>query len=55
MASAEGDLRRTREQPSPNLLYLDAPLFLPAIAIGVWAPAIGCPIFSAAVSAYLIQ
>jgi hypothetical protein len=55
MATIKGDRRRTRKQPAPNLLYVDAPLFLLALAIGGWALAIGSPIFSAAVSAYLTQ
>jgi hypothetical protein len=55
MASTKGDRRRTRRQPTPNLLYVDAPLFLLALAIGGWALAIASPAFSAAVRAYLTQ
>jgi len=54
-ASTEGSRRRMRERATPNLLYVDAPLFLLALAIGGWALAIGSPMFSAAVSAYLTQ
>jgi hypothetical protein len=43
-------------QPTPNLLYVIAPLFLLILAISGWALAIGSPMFSAAVSAaYLTQ
>jgi hypothetical protein len=56
MASTKGGRRRTRRQPTPNLLYVVAPLFLLTLAISGWALAIGSPMFSAAVSgAYLTQ
>jgi hypothetical protein len=55
MASTESNRHRMREQARPNLLYVDAPLFLLVLAIGGWALAIGCPTFSTAVSAYLTQ
>jgi hypothetical protein len=55
MASTKGGRRRIRRQPTPNLLYVDAPLFLLAFAIGGWVLAIASPMFSAAVSAYLTQ
>jgi hypothetical protein len=43
------------EPSTPSLLYVDAPLFLLALAIGGRALAIASPVFSAAVSAYLTQ
>ena len=43
------------EQFTPNLLYVDAPLFLLALAIGGWTLAIAYPMFNAAVSGYLTQ
>ena len=56
MASTKGGRRRTRKQPTANLLYVVAPLFLLTLAISGWALAIGSPMFSAAVSAaYLTQ
>ena len=56
MASTKGGRRRTRKQPTPDLLYVVAPLFLLALAISGWALAIGSRMFSAAVSAaYLTQ
>jgi hypothetical protein len=55
MASTKGGRRRIRKQPTPNLLYVGAPVFLLALAIGGWALAIASPMFSAAVSAYLTQ
>jgi hypothetical protein len=56
MAFTKGGRHRTRKQPTPNLLYVVAPLFLLALAISGWALAISSPMYSAAVSAaYLTQ
>jgi hypothetical protein len=56
MASIKVGRCRSRKQPTPNLLYVIAPLFLLTLAISCWALAIGFPMFSAAVSAaYLTQ
>jgi hypothetical protein len=55
IASTKGGRRRMAEPSTPSLLYVDAPLFLLALAIGGRALAIASPVFSAAVSAYLTQ
>jgi hypothetical protein len=56
MASTKGGRCRSRQRPTPNLLYVIAPLFLLILAISGWALAIDSPMFSAAVSAaYLTQ
>jgi hypothetical protein len=55
IASTKGGRHRMAEQFTPNLLYVDAPLFLLALALGGWALAIAYPMFNAAVSGYLTQ
>ena len=55
IASTKGGRHRMAEQFTPNLLYVDAPLFLLALAIGGWALAIASPMYSVAVSGYLTQ
>src|ERR1700751_5444514 len=49
MVPTKDGRRTTRQQPTPNLLCVEAPLFLLALAMAGWALAIGSPMFSAAI------